>query len=213
MESDPRTPAHAEPQTSTRSHESPEHRAELKALYANAKRLQLHLGGWEVREGWTIVNVEDRPGVDVRSNCVDLSMFPDASAVEIYASHVYEHLGYQDELPKAFAEAKRVLMPGGRLRVAVPDLEVLAQLILDTRHDVNAQFMVQRMVMGGQTEPYDFHKTGFTQNILIALLKVHGFKDFRRVDDFRLFDDTSKLRFGGTPISLNMQCIRGVEAK
>lgn len=53
--------------------------------FANAKRLQLHLGGWEVKEGWIIVNVEDRPGVDVRSSVTDLSMFPDGSAVEIYA--------------------------------------------------------------------------------------------------------------------------------
>ena len=188
-------------------------KASYAAKYANSKRLQLHLGGWEVKEGWVIVNVEDREGVDVRSTVTDLSMFPDGSAVEIYASHVYEHLGYQEELPKAFAEAKRVLMPGGRLRIAVPDLEVLAQLILNTQHDVNAQFFVQRMVMGGQSEPFDFHKTGFTQNILIALLKVHGFKDFRRVEDFKLFDDTSKLRFNGMPISLNMQCIRGADAK
>ena len=64
--------------------------------FANAKRLQLHLGGWEVKEGWLIVNVEEREGVDVRSSVTDLSMFPDGSAVEIYASHVYEHLGYQD---------------------------------------------------------------------------------------------------------------------
>jgi predicted SAM-dependent methyltransferase len=181
----------------------------VRAKYANANRLQLHLGGWEVKEGWTIVNVEDRPGVDVRSTITDLSMFPDGSAVEVYASHVYEHLGYQEELPKAFAEAKRVLMPGGRLRIAVPDLEVLCGLFLNLRHDVNSQFFVQRMIMGGQIEPFDFHKTGFSMNILVALLKVHGFKDFRRVEDFNLFDDTSKLKFQGTPISLNLQCIRG----
>ena len=54
-----------------------------KARFANATRLQLHLGGWEVKKDWIIVNVEDRPGVDVRGNCTDLSMFPDGSAVEI----------------------------------------------------------------------------------------------------------------------------------
>ncbi|MFM7135204.1 MAG: class I SAM-dependent methyltransferase [Planctomycetota bacterium] len=182
-----------------------------RAAYAGAKRLQLHLGGWEVKEGWIIVNVEDRPGVDVRGSVTDLSAFPDGSAVEIYASHVYEHLGYQDELPKAFAEAKRVLMPGGRLRISVPDMEVLCQLFLhpNAQASANEQFKIMRMMMGGQIEPFDFHKVGFSQNILIALLKVHGFKDFRRVEDFRLFDDTSKQKFAGLPISLNLQCIRG----
>jgi predicted SAM-dependent methyltransferase len=176
--------------------------------FAGKTRLQLHLGGWEVKKDWIIVNVEDRPGVDVRSSCTDLSMFPDGSAVEIYASHVYEHLGYGQELPRAFDEAHRVLMPGGRLRIAVPDLEVLCQLFLGTMHDVNAQFFVQRMIMGGQVEPFDFHKTGFSYNILVGLLKAHGFKDFRRVDDFGLFDDTSNMVFGGRRISLNVQCIR-----
>ena len=176
--------------------------------FANAKRLQLHLGGWETKEGWLIVNVEDRPGVDVQSSVTDLSMFPDGSAVEIYASHVYEHLGYNDELPRALNEAHRVLMPGGRLRISVPDLEILCQLFLGTAHDVNAQFFVQRMIMGGQVEPFDFHKTGFSYNILTGILKQHGFKDFRRVDEFGLFDDTSNLVFAGRKISLNLQCIR-----
>ena len=181
------------------------------AKFANARRLQLHLGGWEVKEGWLIVNVEDRPGVDVRSTVTDLSMFPDGSAVEIYASHVYEHLGYQEELPKAFEEARRVLMPGGRLRISVPDMEVLSELFLHpmARSNANEQFKIMRMMMGGQVEPFDFHKVGFSHNILVALLREHGFKDFRRIDDFRLFDDTSKLRFAGVPISLNLQCIRG----
>lgn len=176
--------------------------------FAGKTRLQLHLGGWQVKKDWIIVNVEDRPGVDVRGNCTDLSMFPDGSAVEIYASHVYEHLGYQDELPRALDEAHRVLMPGGRLRISVPDLEILCQLFLASAHDLNAQFFVQRMIMGGQMEPFDFHKTGFSYGILTGILKTHGFKDFRRVDDFDLFDDTSKLVFAGRKISLNLQCIR-----
>ena len=93
--------------------EDPKANDDAKARFAGATRLQLHLGGWEVKKDWIIVNVEDRPGVDVRGNCTDLSMFPDGSAVEIYASHVYEHLGFRRDLPRAFVEAHRVLVPGG----------------------------------------------------------------------------------------------------
>lgn len=177
--------------------------------FAGATRLQLHRGGWETKPGWIIVNVEERDGVDVRSSVTDLSMFPDRSAVEIYASHVYEHRGYQQELHDALAEASRVLMPGGRLRVAVPDLEVLCRLFLERGSDLQAQFMVQRMIMGGQMEPFDFHKTGFSEPILKALLREHGFTDVHRVDDFKVFNDTSTLAFQGVPIRLNLQCTRG----
>lgn len=187
--------------------------ADPSARFANARGLRLHLGGWDPKPGWLIVNVEDRPHVDVRSSCSDLSMFPDGSVAEIYGSHVYEHLGYQQELPTAFNEAWRVLMPGGTLMVAVPDLEVLAGMILETRSDVNAQWHVQRMVMGGQVDAFDFHKVGFTFNILCGMLTHHGFRNFRRMRSFGLFKDTSELVVGGVPISLNVQCTKPTDAK
>jgi predicted SAM-dependent methyltransferase len=187
--------------------------ADAAARFASAKGLRLHLGGWEPKPGWLIVNVEDRPHVDVRSTCSDLSMFPDGSVAEIYASHVYEHLGYQQELPAAFNEAWRVLVPGGTLMVAVPDLEALAGLILQTRADAQAQWHVQRMVMGGQVEPFDFHKVGFTFGILCGILGHHGFRNFRRLKSFGLFKDTSELVFGGVPISLNVQCMKPIDAR
>ena len=168
--------------------------------------LRIHLGGHQAKEGWTLLNAQAGPGVDVVGNCTDLSMFKDGSATEIYASHIYEHLGYQQELLQALKEANRVLVRGGVLRIAVLDLEVLCQLLLDKRLPLQARWEVQRMIYGGQIDQWDFHKCGFSFDLLVGALEPCGFREIRRVSSFGIFQDTSDLRFLGTPISLNVQC-------
>jgi predicted SAM-dependent methyltransferase len=175
------------------------------------QEIRQQLGGWEVCEGWTIVIIEQREDVDISGSCADLSMFEDGSVSEIYASHVYEHLGYHEELPLAFSEAKRVLKPDGFLRISVPDMDVLFQLFMHFKNDVNHQFYIQRMMIGGQMDSYDFHKTGFSQNILIALLKRYQFYDYKRVASFQLFNDTSEPKYADVPISLNLECRRALQ--
>lgn len=54
---------------------------------------------------------------------------PENHADAVYHSHVLEHFS-KPEAPKFIAECFRVLKPGGILRVAVPNLEVIASLYL-----------------------------------------------------------------------------------
>ena len=46
----------------------------------------------------------------------------DGSVEVLYSSHMIEHLSPEQEAPCFLAEARRVLAPGGILRIAVPDL-------------------------------------------------------------------------------------------
>ena len=48
--------------------------------------------------------------------------FPDDGLAAIYSSHTFEHL-HVDAAERALAECHRVLMPGGVLRIAVPNLD------------------------------------------------------------------------------------------
>jgi len=53
--------------------------------------------------------------------------FPDGSMDAVYASHMLEHLD-RHAVPALLAECRRVLRPGGVLRLAVPDFEAMARL-------------------------------------------------------------------------------------
>jgi len=52
--------------------------------------------------------------------------FANGSASAVFASHVLEHL-YRDEGQQLIRESRRVLCPGGILRLIVPDLEAIVQ--------------------------------------------------------------------------------------
>ncbi|GDX99448.1 hypothetical protein LBMAG48_18520 [Phycisphaerae bacterium] len=170
--------------------------------------LRLHIGGEIIKDGWKILNVRQLPGVDYVGQAYDLRQFADNSVEEIYASHVYEHLDYARELPTAWAEARRVLNPGGKLMFSVPDLQLMAWLLGSPQMTLEGRWHVIRMIYGGQTNPHDYHKCGFTFQIAHQMLKEIGFTNIERVEKFDLFDDTSTTAFAGFPISLNMRATK-----
>ena len=94
----------------------------MSASEATAKHLaqRLHIGGKRVKEGWKILNIQPGKDVDFVGDAADLSQFNDETFDEVYASHVIEHLGYQNELPEATKGIHRILKPGGVFRMSVP---------------------------------------------------------------------------------------------
>ncbi len=165
----------------------------------------LHLGGREARPGWTILNAQAAESVDITADILDLDFLEDASCDRIYASHVLEHFSYIGELPTVLASLRRILKPDGLLQISVPNLEILAAAINHAGLDEAARYQVMRMMFGGQTDPYDFHKVGFTPSILTAFLNQAGFSSITRVEKFDIFEDASNLKIGNQLISLNVE--------
>ncbi|MDP6429842.1 MAG: methyltransferase domain-containing protein [Rhodospirillales bacterium] len=142
--------------------------------------------------------------MDFLGNCTDLSQFDDAGIEAIYASHVFEHLDYQAELLEALAECHRVLRAGGELMVSVPNFGVLCQLFAAEGITEIQRFRIMRPVFGGQTDEFDYHKVGLIEEFLVNYLRRAGFTNWRRVEEFSLFNDGSSLRLGEYLVSLNM---------
>jgi len=165
---------------------------------------KLHIGGEEPAPDWEILNILPGPNVDHVGDAIDLSRFADDTFIEIYASHILEHIPYKQKLEKAIGEWYRVLAPGGQLYVSVPDLRTLAQLFLSEDLSIQQRHRVMRMMFGGQMNEYDFHYAGIYHEFLVAHLSNAGFVNLRRVPEFEFFDDDSRLRMHGVLISLNM---------
>lgn len=98
--------------------------------------------------------------------------YADGSVEEIRCVHMLEHLSYKEVL-EALAEWKRVLKPGGLLRISVPDV---GRVIASRQSDPNWAYYL----MGGQTDANDFHKSAYDEERLRAYLLHFGFCEIQK---------------------------------
>jgi predicted SAM-dependent methyltransferase len=176
---------------------------------ANKPVRRLHIGGIERREGWEIFDALPREGVNHRGDAADLSRFADGTFAELYASHVLEHFDFREAVPRVLKEWHRVLQPGGRLFVSVPDMERLCHLYLTPGLSPEARLKIMWMMFGSHADAYDYHHVGFNADYLGSVLSEAGFSNIQRVLDFGVFKkDTSTMIFLGVPISVNLTATR-----
>lgn len=138
---------------------------------------RLHLGCGHIRlRGFCNVDALHTGAVDVIDDIRLLRRFPRASVKEMYACHVLEHFSH-DEVQPLLKRWFDVLVPGGILRISVPDID----RIVGIYHRNFQHFQVRGhspwigLIYGGQTTPYDFHKTGFNACWLSYQLEQAGF--------------------------------------
>ena len=110
---------------------------------------------------------------DVRGDITALP-FADGVADAVWCSHVLEHLAIA-EVPVALGEVMRVLAPGRRAVIRVPNFDYVAKYWL-TGPD---RGWAEAMVFGLQDGPGEFHKSAFTAQIVQADLEAAGFEVLR----------------------------------
>jgi predicted SAM-dependent methyltransferase len=104
---------------------------------------KLHLGAGEnIQPGWLNTELHDygRPRELVYLDARRPFPLPDASFDFVFSEHMLEHLSYAEGLD-CLRECRRVLRPGGRIRIATPSLERLARLYDPEVSDVQRRYI------------------------------------------------------------------------
>ncbi len=180
---------------------------ENRAVEQATELMKLHIGGRDARAGWKILDATARPEVDFIGDVTNLEAFPAECCSDVYCSHVLEHVG-QSEMLGTLNGMYRILAPGGRLYISVPDMEVLAWLFVNPGYGEADRFQIMRRIFGGQMDAFDFHKIGLYFDLMYAYLTDVGFASIEHVQTFDLFDDSNKATWDGHLISLNLIAIK-----
>lgn len=169
--------------------------------------------GCGLQSGPEFINVDivPSPGIHYVHDIRTLDMFPSESADLLYASHIMEHIP-RHELDSVITEWRRVLKPGGVLRISVPDFDSLLTIYHASGNDI-ASILAQLL---GQEPPYNNHYSVWNWDYIQRFFLERGFKEVRRWDPhnaphYSMHDRAERVLTSGevsVPLSLNVEAIK-----
>ncbi len=176
-------------------------------------RILVHLGCGDIASP-EFINVDARPAPHVHYVCnvTALSMFPNNYVDLIYACHLLEHIRHT-AVRQTLWEWRRVLKPGGVLRLSVPDFDKIVHMYQSCSGDLES---ILCPLMGGQEHMYNIHYAVFNQPYLVNRLKEAGFSQVRSWEPAEVahheFTDWANTTINRNatafPISLNLEAVK-----
>jgi SAM-dependent methyltransferase len=134
---------------------------------------RVNLGcGFDTRPGYLNVDLHGSHGPDLVADVRSLPQLPSGYYEEVLARDILEHLP-RLEGPAALAEWRRLLAPGGRLWLRVPDVPSLLKWLADS-DDADRHRQILHLLFGTQAYNGDFHQSGFTDVLLCDELRRLG---------------------------------------
>jgi predicted SAM-dependent methyltransferase len=170
----------------------------VRTLLRGTKPISLELGSGSKKgsNGWTTMDVV--PGCDMYCNLAKGIPFPDGTVQNIYSSHFFEHLTYH-QAQVLLGECFRVMAPGGRFSICVPNAKIyleayLKELALDEARHLRYAPAYNRTTKIDYVNYIAYmnedHKYMFDEENLVYLLEHRGFKNVR----IREFDPVLDLK-------------------
>ncbi len=157
-------------------------------------------------EGWVNMGL---PPADI---CLHLGWplpFEDETVSHVYLAHVLEHLYYPKEAAALLLEIHRVMKPGARLRVVVPDIEKLMRAyasgdegFFERRRELwpseaDCQTPLEQLLKyaGAGVKPRNLwgHKFGYDFETLRLLLERAGFREAVKADYMESVSDALRV--------------------
>jgi len=151
--------------------------------YPPRQKLHPHFHGLEWRE--IRLDLDPAVGPDIVCSMTDMSPISASTIDAVWSSHNLEQL-QRHEVPLALAEFIRVLKPHGLLLLTLPDLQQVAQLVVEDRIEDQAYLSSSGpitaldMIFGhtaslARGNQLMAHRTGFTARMLQKVLVEAGF--------------------------------------
>jgi len=169
-------------------------RSKIQSLSKSGQPVSLELGAGNKKGtgGWTTLDLV--PGCDIYCDLAKGIPFPDRSIQNMYSSHFFEHLTFK-ESQILLDECMRVMRPGGKFSVCVPNARLYVKAYLEDQVLDDKTFFGYKPGYN-HTSKIDYinyvayldghHKYMFDEENLITILGKKGFKNAR----IRQFDKT-----------------------
>lgn len=137
--------------------------------------MMLNIGcGRSRKKGAIGLDIRKTSSVDILADARMLP-FRNESFSHVYSSHLIEHFGHR-EVSAVLNEWIRVLRRNGIIEIRCPDLRARALLFF-----LSPSWNNVKNIYGAQGDLGNYHKCGFSFQILKALLEAYGIRDIKRV--------------------------------
>ena len=144
------------------------------------------------------LNVDIQPlrEVDIVADITKRIPIKNNRVKEIFSCGTLEHFK-KDQFNKIVKEFYRILSPGGKVIIGVPDLNKIMKAYHEDNNDIN---MINQYIFGAQANEFDVHKIGFDVKNLKKWLYETGFSE--------VYEEKYDLPFHKPEFMMKIICIK-----